>query len=149
MDNTISKPVYQINNRDKEDAQPKCPECGNHRLIFDEKTGDQICRNCGVVIKERIVDEGPEWRAFSPEEKNQRSRVGSPMSVLMHDKGLSTTIGWENRDIYGRRLNASKRAMMHRLRKWQRRTRLRHSQDRNLVQAFSELDRPVRDFKRG
>ena len=141
MDSTITKSTNQINSRDNEDPQRKCPECGNHRLIFDDKTGDQICRDCGVVIKERIVDEGPEWRAFSPEEKAQRSRVGSPMNVMMHDKGLSTFIGWENRDIYGRQLSSAKRAMMYRLRKWQHRTRLRHSQDRNLIQAFNELDR--------
>jgi len=141
MDNAISKPTHQINTRDKEDTYRKCPECDNHRLIFDKKTGDQICRDCGLVIKERFVDEGPEWRAFSPEEKNRRSRVGSPMSVMMYDMGLSTIIGRENRDIYGRRLNSAKRAMMSRLRKWQQRTRLRDSQDRNLVQALNELDR--------
>ncbi|MFX0203539.1 MAG: TFIIB-type zinc ribbon-containing protein, partial [Candidatus Hodarchaeota archaeon] len=61
-----------------------CPECGNKRLILDETTGDQVCRVCGTVAGERLVDEGPEWRAFSSEERDQRSRVGSPMSVTIH-----------------------------------------------------------------
>lgn len=126
---------------DEEESGHKCPECGYRRLILDETTGDQICRECGAVVGDRIVDEGPEWRAFSSEERDQRSRVGSPMSVTIHDKGLSTIIGWEDRDIYGRRLSSTKRAEMYRLRKWQTRIRVHSSLDRNLVQALSELDR--------
>jgi len=141
MDNTVVKHLNKKVNLKQKESQSKCPECGNHRLILDEKTGDQICRVCGVVIRERWVDEGPEWRGFSPEERNQRSRVGSPMRVTIHDKGLSTMIGWENRDIYGHQLSLTTRATMYRLRKWQSRIRVYSSRDRNLVQAFSELDR--------
>lgn len=120
---------------------PKCPECGNHRLILDKTTDDQICRVCGAVVGDRLIDKGPEWRAFSSEELQKRSRVGSPMSVTIHDKGLSTIIGWENRDIYGQQLSLTNRKEMYRLRKWQHRLRIHSSSERNLVKAFHELDR--------
>ena len=39
-----------------------------------------------------MMDKGPEWRAFTQEEKASRSRVGVPTSYSVHDKGLSTAI---------------------------------------------------------
>ncbi|MFX0198043.1 MAG: transcription initiation factor IIB [Candidatus Hodarchaeota archaeon] len=141
MDNATIKNMNKKVNLEQKGSRYNCPECGNHRLILDEKTGDQICNVCGAVIRERMVDEGPEWRGFSPEERNKRSRVGSPMNVMIHDKGLSTIIGWGNRDIYGRQLSPINRAKMYRLRKWQTRIRFSSSKDRNLTHAMSELDR--------
>ena len=87
------------------------------------------------------MDKGPEWRAFTREEKESRSRVGVPTSYSMHDKGLSTAIGRVDRDAFGRRLPLSTRLQMWRLRKWQIRSRVHSSVDRNLAQAMSELDR--------
>jgi transcription initiation factor TFIIB len=46
-----------------------------------------------------------------------------------------------NRDAYGRQLPLSTRLEMLRLRKWQIRTRIHSSVDRNLAQAMAELDR--------
>jgi transcription initiation factor TFIIB len=88
-----------------------------------------------------MLDKGPEWRAFTREEKESRSRVGIPTSYSMHDKGLSTAIGQVNRDAFGRKLPISTRLQMWRLRKWQIRSRVHSSIDRNLAQAMTELDR--------
>ena len=44
------------------------------------------------------MDKGPEWRAFTQEEKASRSRVGVPTSYSVHDNGLSTAIGRVDRD---------------------------------------------------
>lgn len=118
-----------------------CPECHNTESISDEKTGDQICVNCGAVIDERIIDRGPEWRAFSSEEQKTKTRVGSPITLRKLDKGLSTTIDARDRDIYGRQLSPSLQQQMYRLRRWQRRSHLQSSAERNLLQAFIELDR--------
>src|SRR5216683_2943132 len=46
-----------------------------------------------------------------------------------------------NRDAYGRQLSPETRMEMLRLRKWQIRTRVHSSSDRNLAQAMAELDR--------
>jgi transcription initiation factor TFIIB len=88
-----------------------------------------------------MMDKGPEWRAFTQEEKAARSRVGVPTSYSVHDKGLSTAISQIDRDAFGRRLPLSTRLQMWRLRKWQIRSRVHSSIDRNLAQAMAELDR--------
>ena len=118
-----------------------CPECGNPNLIEDRDRGEIVCGACGLVIHENVMDEGPEWRAFTQEEKRQRNRVGTPISLSVHDKGLSTVIDRVNRDAFGRQLPTSTRLQMLRLRKWQIRARVHSSVDRNLAQAMAELDR--------
>ncbi len=118
-----------------------CPECKSNNLIHDYDTGETICTDCGLVIYQQMLDKGPEWRAFTLQEKASRSRVGSPTSYSVHDKGLSTTISQIDRDAYGRKLSVSTKIQMWRLRKWQIRSRVHSSIDRNLAQAMSELDR--------
>jgi len=100
-----------------------------------------ICQNCGLVLSEHAINRGPEWRAFTKEERDERGRVGLPTSFSIHDKGLSTVIDRVNRDAYGRQLPLATRLEMLRLRKWQIRTRVHSSADRNLAQAMADLDR--------
>ena len=119
----------------------KCPECASKNLIHDYDTGETICGDCGLVLYEQMLDKGPEWRAFTQEEKASRSRVGMPTSYSVHDKGLSTAISQVDRDAFGRKLPLATRLQMWRLRKWQIRSRVHSSIDRNLAQAMSELDR--------
>jgi len=59
----------------------------------------------------------------------------------MHDKGLSTNIGWQDKDAYGRSLSSRQRQKMQRLRTWNERFRTRNSKERNLKQALGEIDR--------
>jgi transcription initiation factor TFIIB len=103
--------------------------------------GELICRKCGTILEDNLIDDGPEWRAFNTQERSKRSRVGSPTSFTVHDKGLSTQIGWEDRDSYGKKLSPNQRSQIYRLRKWHVRSRVHSSVDRNLAQAMSELDR--------
>jgi transcription initiation factor TFIIB len=119
----------------------KCPECASKNLVHDYDTGETICGDCGLVVYEQMLDKGPEWRAFTVQEKTSRSRVGAPTSYSVHDKGLSTTISQIDRDAYGKKLPLSTRLQMWRLRKWQIRSRVHSSVDRNLAQAMGELDR--------
>ena len=118
-----------------------CPECTSKNLVHDYGTGETICGACGLVLYGQMLDKGPEWRAYTQEEKTSRSRVGLPTSYSIHDKGLSTTIGQVDRDSYGRKLPLATRLLMWRLRKWQIRSRVHSSIDRNLSQAMSELER--------
>jgi transcription initiation factor TFIIB len=60
---------------------------------------------------------------------------------MMHDKGLSTNIGWQDKDAYGRALSARQRQKMQRLRTWNERFRTQSSRDRNLKQALGEIER--------
>ncbi len=119
----------------------RCPECASKKLIHDYDTGETICGACGLVLYEQMLDKGPEWSAFTLEDKTSRSRVGAPTSYSIHDKGLSTTISQIDRDAFGRKLPVSTRLQMWRLRKWQIRSRVHSSTDRGLAQAMAELER--------
>lgn len=119
----------------------RCPDCGGTAIIKDMMRGELICKGCGMILEENLIDDGPEWRAFNTAERSKRSRVGSPTSFTVHDKGLSTQIGWEDRDSYGKKLSPNQRSQIYRLRKWHVRSRVHSSVDRNLAQAMSELDR--------
>jgi len=119
----------------------KCPECGSVNLVRNHDTGETVCGDCGLVLGEQLMDRGPEWRAFTLQEKASRSRVGMPASYSVYDKGLSTTISRVNRDAFGRKLSLSTKLQMWRLRKWQIRSRMHSSIDRNLAQAMTELNR--------
>ena len=118
-----------------------CPECGNNNLISDDARGEIVCVVCGLVLGQRLIDSGPEWRAFSSEEANKKVRVGAPTTLTLHDKGLSTMIGWKNKDAFGKNISPKMKAEVYRLRKWHVRTRTNKSIDRNLAYAMNELDR--------
>ena len=118
-----------------------CPECGGVEVVRDNEKGELICAKCGLVLSDHRIDTGPEWRAFTSDERDTRSRTGAPESFTMHDKGLSTTIDWRDRDGKGGSFSAKQRAQIYRLRKWQIRTRVHSSLDRNLAQAMTEIDR--------
>lgn len=42
-----------------------CPWCNGDRIVFDRKNGDQVCTQCGVVLQERCIEWGAEWRNFA------------------------------------------------------------------------------------
>ena len=121
----------------------KCPECGSNLIIESGETGEIVCGNCGLVISEESFDMGPEWRAFTVEEKANKSRVGGPISILHADKGLPTVIDKVGKDAFGRKVDLPTRMQMLRLRKMQFRTQYQSPIERNLLQALSELDRIV------
>ena len=121
-------------------THPKCPECGGSHIIRDETIGEYVCDKCGLVINSRIFDRGPEWRAFTPEEKQTKRRVGAPNNYSLYDKGLATIIQI-NRDAYGHQLPPKVRRQMWRLRKWQIRASLHGTARRNLLHAMTELER--------
>jgi len=118
-----------------------CPECGKNNLVSDEARGEVVCILCGLVLSQKSIDSGPEWRAFSSEEANKKVRVGAPTTLTLHDKGLSTMIGWKNKDAFGKSISPKMKAEVYRLRKWHVRTRTNKSIDRNLAYAMNELDR--------
>ncbi|KAA0003764.1 MAG: transcription initiation factor IIB [Thermoplasmata archaeon] len=124
----------------------KCPECNSTHITQDYKRGELVCNECGLVIDDPYIDQGPEWRAFDSEQREKRARTGAPMNYALHDKGLSTTVGWGNKDSYGKSIPTRNRAQLYRLRKWQRRIRVGSVSERNLASALSELDRISSDM---
>lgn len=118
----------------------KCPKCGNKHLTKDYCRAEIVCEKCGLVIDAEIIDHGPEWRAFDTEQREKKTRTGSPMTYRLHDKGLSTTISWQNRDAYGHSIPPRNRAQLYRLRKWHNRTRITDGFESNLSLALASLD---------
>ncbi|WP_265110619.1 transcription initiation factor IIB [Halosolutus halophilus] len=126
---------------DEQEGSRSCPECESSTLVRSSDESEISCEECGLILEEETIDRGPEWRAFNQSERDSKSRVGAPTTQTMHDKGLTTTIDWKNKDAYGRSLSAEKQTQMNRLRKWQERIRTKDAGERNLQFALSETDR--------
>ena len=147
MTDTTTREYARETEEEREEAEGsaqsetvRCPECSG-KLVSDAEHGETVCEECGLVVEEDEIDPGPEWRAFDASEKDKKSRVGAPTTKMMHDKGLSTNIGWQDKDAYGNALSSRQREKMQRLRTWNERFRTRDSKERNLKQALGEIDR--------
>ncbi len=125
----------------KTNLTDRCPRCAKGTVVTDSNTGENFCGKCGFVLTDQAVDSGAEWRSFSKEEHEGRSRAGVPTSLAMHDMGLATIIGPANKDATGKPLSASMKSTIERLRTWDSRSQVHEPVDRNFRQAFSELDR--------
>ncbi len=118
----------------------KCSECNSEHLVRDYERGELICNDCGMVVEDAFIDQGPEWRAFDGDQDEKRSRTGSPMTFLSHDKGLATEISWANKDYYGKRIPHKNRAQIYRVRKWHQRIRVSNAAERNLSLALQMMN---------
>jgi transcription initiation factor TFIIB len=119
----------------------RCPECGSSRIMKDYESAEIVCMGCGYVVVAELTNQGPEWRAFDDEQRAKRARAGAPATFTIHDKGLSTTIDWHDRDIHGQSIPHGEKAQIYRLRKWQRRIRVSDATERNLAFALSEISK--------
>ncbi len=108
--------------------------CPKDRIIYDPERGEYICMDTGEVLEDHVIDQGPEWRVFSPEDKVSRSRIGAPLTSIVHDKGLTTYIG-----RVSRRLSDYQRRKALKLQEINRRLRV-SPKDRRLVNMLSELN---------
>ena len=121
-------------------AKQRCPSCTKTKMVLDNNTGEIFCAFCGFVVPDKLIEGGPEWRSFS-NDGTDRSRVGAGTSITMHDMGLSTIIGQQNKDATGKPLNSSVKKSIDRLRTWDSRSQVNSSAERNLRQALSEMDK--------
>ncbi|SMH71131.1 transcription initiation factor IIB [Candidatus Nitrosotalea okcheonensis] len=110
-------------------------------MTSDDVTGEKFCRGCGSVVLERIEDSRAEWHSSSKDEYDNRTRTGSPTSLAMHDMGLATIIGRQNKDSSGKPLSSLMKSTITRLRVWDSRSQMHESASRNLTEAFGELKR--------
>jgi len=110
--------------REREPAEgrdpARCPNCGSFALYVDPVRGERVCDNCGFVVDEALVDQGPDWTTF---EGDDRIRAGPPPSVMAPDKGLGSMVGNGLRDAKGNPIDARSVAALNRLRRVSRWTR--------------------------
>jgi len=73
----------------------KCPECGSINLFLNKEKGEVICKDCGLVVEDKMIDFTPEWREFDSDSGGgeSRRRTGAPMTYTQYDQGLGTEIG--------------------------------------------------------
>lgn len=107
---------------------------------MDYEYGEEVCETCGLVVQQNLIDPGPEWRAFTTTERNDRSRTGLGYSYTLYDKGLSTVFR-PDKDANGNRLKNETRIKMTRLRRFDNRSKFDETEQRNLSTAMAELDR--------
>ena len=119
-----------------------CSVCNKAQtIITDPQSGEIICGSCGLVVLDKIPVRGPEWGTFITDGTIvYRSRTGIPSSLARYDMGLSTVIGWTNKDSSGHRLDEAMHSRIKRLRTWDSRIHLHTSIEKSLKQAFNELD---------
>src|SRR3989344_2505968 len=113
----------------------KCPECESINLNTEKEKGHIVCRDCGLVIEEKLIDFSQEWREFE-DKASSRRRTGQALTFTKYDRGLGTSIG-QTGDIY--QLDGANRDKFFRLRKWQ--YRVSTAIERNLKLALAELKR--------
>ena len=101
---------------------------------MDDKRGEIVCRSCGLVLDENIIDMGQEWRG-GPGDQGE-ARGGAPTSFTKHDKGMGTVMGTKA-EIYS--LPTDMRRKVMRMQKWH--TRSSTALERNLKYALVELRR--------
>lgn len=107
-----------------------CPAHPDATLIEDYRAGDMICSECGLVVGDRVIDVGSEWRTFNNEKSNaDPSRVGAAENPLLNGSDLSTVIGRGMGDASFDESGAPK---------YQNR-RTMTSSDRALINAFREI----------
>ena len=114
----------------------KCPECGGINLFANKEKGEVICKDCGLVVEDKMVDFTQEWREFDDDGAEKRRRTGAPMTYTQYDQGLGTEVG-QKADLY--KLGGKVKNKFFRLRKWQ--YRISTAIERNLKLALAELKR--------
>lgn len=109
----------------------RCAECASMNMEHHPEKGEIICRDCGLVIEDKMIDFDKEWRDGDDDVSEKRRRTGAPLSYTHADRGLGTQIGTQQEL---RKFGDSK---FFRLRRWQQRTMT--GLERNLKQALSEI----------
>jgi len=140
----LSVPADVDSERERtETGAVKCPSCLSSEqklFVVDSSSGETICQKCGAILEINNMNQKQEWSAFDIEEFNDKARTGTPSSLARHDMGLFTVIGRTDKDASGGKIDPLVRSTMERLRIWDFRSQIRTPTDRNLRQAFSELD---------
>ncbi|MFW9830350.1 MAG: transcription initiation factor IIB family protein [Candidatus Thorarchaeota archaeon] len=113
----------------------RCPDCHSQNIVHDPQRGELICTGCGMVLSEAMIDHRAGVRAFTPEEKAQRSTNGLPLSQMLPDFGLSTKVSTH---INGNNISPERAGRLERILRWNSRSTWRR---RNFTIAFTEIRR--------
>lgn len=132
-------------------ASMRCPLCDSDpdstksshspsKVIADHECGEMICSGCGMVIYEQTDTYSRQISRSFCNEVRYNETMARPHTFAYHCTGLSTNIGRINKDAKGQKLDPGTFIKMKRLRKWDFKTQICDSTDRNLMSAFRKLE---------
>ena len=119
----------------------KCPECGSRSLTRDETRGEVVCDDYSLVLEDNVIDQGAEWRVFSPEQGDQRALYGCSNDGDATRQGIVNRYRLAKQRLLWKNNQLQCRSQFYRMRKWQKRSRVSNATERNLAMALAELDR--------
>lgn len=116
-------------NKDLDEKTEFCKNCKkNNNLIYDYKTYNKICSECGFIY-ENLVDETAEWRYYghSDSKQNDPTRCGgNPTNILLPKSSMGTKIS----------NCSSKFNSIKRLQKWNQIS----NDERSVYEVFKKID---------
>ncbi|EFA83402.1 transcription initiation factor IIB [Heterostelium album PN500] len=116
-----------------------CDNCKSETpdIVEDYARGDLICRDCGYVVSDRIIDEGADFRNFA-DSLDDNSRVGYTADPLLRVADLTTTISYQPS-------TSSSSTTGSNLARQQSKINTSQS-NKNLISGFSEIERIADHF---
>lgn len=69
-----------------------CSYCGSEDIIEDTRQGEMVCRSCGSVLQEHIVDVTSEWHNYQDDNDPDKSRADNVYDPILGDSNF-TSIG--------------------------------------------------------
>lgn len=91
--------MFQIETSEQKCEKPNshnlCYNCNGDNLLVDQNMGTIVCRDCGTVTEDTMIDDNPEWNFGLEEAMNGKdpSRCGCPINPLLEKSSMSTLIG--------------------------------------------------------
>ncbi|MCE4603214.1 MAG: transcription initiation factor IIB [Desulfurococcales archaeon] len=114
--------------------------CPPDKIIYDPERGVRICELTGEVIEEGVIGDEAEWRAYTPEEKSRRTRVGGPVSWAKPHMGIDAYIGTFRRGGGQKIKGVTRRIEALRVQRGYRMGRTLGSLEKNINQAMQLID---------
>lgn len=118
----------------------KCEECGGN-VMRDEKTGEQACEDCGLVLTETNSNVDPSWERTSAVEHIVNATVTGNTDSGVSGDALGGTIDWRDKDGYNESLSAKKRSLYHRHRTLDRQTDVDNQKRSEYNYGLGEINR--------
>jgi transcription initiation factor TFIIB len=88
----------------KEDLNVRlsCPDCKEDppNLVEETSQGDILCGSCGLVLSDKLIDTGSEWRSFANDDQgnDDPSRVGDGPNLMIDGDQLQTQIAFDGKN---------------------------------------------------
>jgi len=82
--------------RNEQESGDVCPRCGAPAFWVGSTL---VCTVCGLTLEESPIDMGPEWRAYSPEDRRNKARTGPFPTKLLHNNGYGSIVGASKKNI--------------------------------------------------